>query len=174
VSGVNGNGYKNFTRSKNPDFEGRVGVMPIKDLTLALGLREGKLGQDVYGTSTSNTNFRWDLLAAYHYSMFSAGAEYFNAQNPTSGSITGSKALADGYSLWGAVNPMERVAVFARYDHADLNKKAAADPKDTYYNVGVSYAARKGVDLAVVYKHDKNDSSATKSNEFGVWSQVKF
>ena len=174
ASAVNGNGYKNFTRSKNLDFEGRVGVTPIKDLTLAVGIREGKLGQDTYPGSTNNTNLRWDLLAAYRYSMFSTGAEYFNAKNPTTASITGTKVKADGFSVWGAVHPMEKVAVFARFDHANLNKDAASKPKDTYYNVGVSYQARKGVDLALVYKHEKNDSSAIKSDEIGVWSQVKF
>ena len=174
VSAVNGRGYKDFTRSKSVDFEGRVGVTPIKDLTLAVGVRDGKLGQDTYANSASNTNLRWDLVAAYRYNMFSSGAEYFNAKNPTTASITGSEVKADGFSVWGAVNPMEKVAVFARFDHANLNKDAASKPKDTYYNVGVSYQARKGVDLALVYKHEKNDSSAIKSDEFGVWSQVKF
>lgn len=188
VSAVNGNGYKNPTRSKSVDFEGRVAAKPIKGVTVAADVYTGKLGNDVQGTSTANTATRYDLLAAYEQSMFNAGFEYFNADNFYTGAITtGPKDKADGYSLWGAVKPMPKVAVFARYDYAKPRKDTNSSLKDTYYNAGVSYEARKNVDLALVYKHEKVDggsistsngtiggTSDGKFDEIGVWSQVKF
>ena len=47
VSAVNGNGYSNPSRSKSLDFAGRVGVMPVKGLNLAVGFYNGKRGHDV-------------------------------------------------------------------------------------------------------------------------------
>jgi Gram-negative porin len=179
LSAVNGNGYSNPTRSKSLDFEGRVGVMPVKGLNLALGGYNGKLGQDIQGgTPTTNTASRYDALAAYSYSMFKVGAEYFTAKNFSAAAITGASSKANGYSVWGSVSPMEKLAVFARYDGAKTNKNATLNPKDTYYNVGVSYEARKNVDVALVYKTEEiKNNDGTKpleSSEIGVWSQVKF
>lgn len=176
VSAVNGNGYKNPSRSKGLDFEGRVGVMPVKGLNLAVGFYNGKRGQDVQGsTVTINTASRMNLVAAYSYDMFNVGAEYFTAED---WNTTAAKDKADGYSVWGAVKPAEKVAVFARYDGAKPNKTTNSSLKDTYYNVGVSYAATKNVDLALAYKNEqKKDNTSTKpldSSEIGVWTQVKF
>jgi hypothetical protein len=189
LSAVNGNGYKNPTRSKSTDFEGRVGVAPIKGLTLAAGFYNGKLGQDVEGDGAANTASRWDALVAYGFDMFKIGAEYFSAKNFNTKAVKqGPEDKADGYSVFGSVSPMEKVAVFARYDRVKPKKDTSPDLKDTYYNVGVSYQARKNVDLALAYKNEKVDngsittaSSGTiggandgKYSEIGVWTQVQF
>ena len=175
VSAVNGNGYGNPGRSKGLDFEGRVGVMPVEGLALAAGFYNGKRGQDVQTATNVNTASRWDVMAAYSHTMFKVGAEYFSAED---WATTAAKDKADGYSVWGSVSPAEKVAVFARYDQAKPNKTTNSSLEDTYYNVGVSYEARKNVDLALVYKsEEKKDNTSTKpleSSEIGVWSQVKF
>ena len=192
ISAVNGNGYKNPTRSKTVDFEGRVGVMPVTGLVLAAGFYNGKLGQDVEGVTTKNTATRWDALAAYSYQIVKVGVEYFSADNDTPAAITGTKVKADGYSFWGSVSPMDSVAVFARYDATTPSKDVpnVSDVKDTYYNIGVSYQARKNVDLALVYKNEKVEKGTVstassgsitggttddgKYSEIGIWTQVKF
>src|SRR5579863_4662002 len=53
ISAVEGNGYKNPTRSKDMDVEGRVSWQPIGGLTFAVGGYEGKLGQDKYATNVT-------------------------------------------------------------------------------------------------------------------------
>lgn len=189
LSAVNGNGYKNPTRSKSTDFEGRVGVMPLKGLVLAAGFYNGKLGQEVEGTDTANTASRWDALAAYSYDMVKVGAEYFSAKNFNATAITtGPEDKADGYSAWVSVSPVSDISVFARYDQTKPSKDVASDRKDTYYNLGVAYQARKNVDIALAYKNEKvdNGSVATASSgtiggttdgkysEVGIWTQVKF
>src|SRR5471032_2195214 len=45
ASVLNGGGYKNPTRTKDVDFEGRVGVSPVSWLTLGAGYYTGHLGQ---------------------------------------------------------------------------------------------------------------------------------
>jgi hypothetical protein len=80
--------------------------------------------------------------------------------------------------VFGSVKAGENVAVFARYDEVKPNKTTNSSLKNTYYNVGVSYEARKNVDLALAYKSNQNeDNTSTKPldySEVGVWTQVKF
>lgn len=119
---------------------------------------------------------------------FRVGAEYFNAKNWNQVTLV-PEDTSDGYSVWGSyvINP--KYSAFARVDAAKPKKDLAPDFKDLYYNVGVSYVARKNIDLALAYKHEdvKNGSLATsngtitggttadgKYDEVGVWAQVKF
>jgi hypothetical protein len=192
VSAVNGAGYKNPSRSKTMDFEGRIGFEPIKGLNLGAGFYNGELGQESQGTST-RTARRWNAVAAYVNPLYRVGAEYFTADNWNNSNnnavlTANSSDKADGYSVWGSVNPMEKVSLFTRFDSAKPNKDTAPTLKDTYYNLGTSYQLRKNVDVALAYKHEKveNGSVTTASsgkiggttdgtyNEIGLWSQVKF
>jgi hypothetical protein len=183
---INGGGYKNPTRSKSVDFEGRVSFVPIDGLTLAAGFYSGKLGQDKESTDALHTAERWDALAAYVNSRLRVGAEYFQAKNWRN-VLTAATDKADGYSVWGSWNFNDRMSAFARYDGADPSKDLNPDLKSDYFNVGFAYRPRKNVDLAVVYKEDKADSGVVgtsngniggvdegKHREFGLWAQVAF
>ncbi len=187
VSLVNGNGYKNPTRSNSMDIEGRIDASPIKNLTLAAGFYSGKLGQDTTTTPAKNTATRVNLLVDYRFAAANVGAEYFSATNDTKAAVTGPSDKANGYSLWGSIQTTKKIALFVRYDHAQPSKDLNSSLKDTYYNLGVSYKARKNIDLALVYKHDnvKNGKISTsngkiggvnegKYDEIGLWAQVKF
>jgi len=178
LSMIEGNGYKNPTRSKSLDVEGRVSFTPVKGLTAALGFYNGKLGKDVEGTATPvvHTASRYDALLAYANDKFRVGGEYFTSDNWTA-VTSAAKDSADGMSVWGAVNFTGKVSGFARFDSEKPNKDTAPNKKDQYYYVGISTKPRKGVDLAVVYKHDdvKNAGvTASEYDEFGVWTQVAF
>jgi hypothetical protein len=192
VSAINGNGYKNPSRTNSTDFTGRLGIEPIKGLTVAGDYYSGKLGQDEQGGPSTRTASRWDGVVAYVHPRFGLGAEYYSAENWKTGNnnaVVSSNPTdkADGYSVWGSVVPMEKVALFARYDYAKPNKDTNSRLKDNYYNVGVSYEAYKNIDLALVYKYEKveNGSISTSNgtiggsndgtyDEIGVWAQTKF
>src|SRR5690349_11532455 len=82
VSVVNGAGYKNPTRSNSMDFEGRVGFVPVKGLTLAVGAYSGKLGKDINnGPATHHTANRYTALVSYVDGPIRVGAEYFQAKD---------------------------------------------------------------------------------------------
>lgn len=184
VSALNGRGYKDTTRSKGMDFEGRVAVMPVKGLTFAAGFYSGYRGQETDVNPAENKVTRYNLLAAYNNSTFRVGGEYFSLKNwsriqdPTNPSVTPyPEDKADGYSGWASFNFVSNAAVFARYDSVKLSKDLNPVNEDKYFNVGVSYTPRKNIDLALAYKHDKRDLTATttdKTSEVGFWSQVKF
>jgi hypothetical protein len=172
---VNGGGYKNPSRSKGVDEEGRVAFAPVDGLTVALGAYSGKRGEDTEAAPAVNTASRWDLLANYKVSAFHVGLEYFTADNWNSvTSATTDKA--DGYSLFGDVTVAPNVKLFARYDSAKPNKDTNSALKDTYYNLGVSFMSNDKITWAVAYKSEKlaDNTNELKTNEIGVWAQVAF
>jgi hypothetical protein len=183
VSVVNGGGYKNPSRSKGVDVEGRVGFVPFENAVVAVGGYSGKRGKEFENTSDTNTASRADLLLAYASKSFRLGAEYFTAKNWNNVTTT-STDKADGYSVWGSVGVADGVALFARYDNAKLSKTLDPSAKDVYYNAGVEFDITKGFKLAAVYKHEKGDSTVStpvpphvqnvKTNEVGVFGEVKF
>ena len=189
ASVINGAGYKNPTRSNSVDFEGRFGFAPIKGLTFAVGGYSGKLGKDIEGSATppQHTAERFDALVSWVNGPLRAGAEYFQAKDWLQVTTVASDK-ADGFSVWGSYDFNTMWGAFARYDNADPSKDLNPDLKDEYMNVGVVAHARKGIDVAFVYKHEKVDGGGTlstsngnigglnegKYDEVGLWAQVAF
>jgi hypothetical protein len=189
VSVVNGAGYKNPTRSKSMDVEGRIGFVPMKGLTVALGGYSGKLGKDIENspTPTQHTANRFDALVAYVDGPLRVGAEYVQAKDWNNVTTLASDK-ADGFSVWGSYNFTPQWGVFARGDKAKPSKDLNSDLEDKYFNVGLVSHPRKNIDVAFVYKYEKVDGGGTvsvsngtiggvnegKYREVGVWTQVAF
>jgi hypothetical protein len=172
---VDGAGYKNPSRTKSPDYEGRLSVVPVKWLTVGAGFYAGHLGQ-VTATNQNfdrNTATRFDGVVAVNLSGVRAGVEYFTAKNyKTVNSITASvfgtssvvastatgvavSDKADGESAFVSYAFNSAFSVFGRYDHTKLSKDVAPNLKDDYFNIGVAYKPLKTIDLALVYKNEK-------------------
>jgi hypothetical protein len=176
LSVVNGGGFKNPSRSKYVDWEGRIGLTPVEWLTFGAGFYSGHLGQ----INTANQDFpnntasRWSVLAAVHAAGFRIGAEYWDAKNYKTGNTTtgvyGTSSIttssiaapvsdeADGFSSWISYDFNSQWSVFGRYDSAKPSKDVLTSLKDQYANLGVDFKPRKGVDLALVYKTEKVDN----------------
>ncbi|MBS0556795.1 MAG: carbohydrate porin [Proteobacteria bacterium] len=178
VAAVNGAGYKNPSRGNNVDVEGRFGITPLPGLTFAVGGYSGELGKETANLPSGSTRTanRLDFVAAYVNAQFRVGGEYFRQDNWNNVLTTGPKDSADGYSVWGQFKFASNLSAFARYDHANQSRDINPKLKDTYYNAGVEWIARKGVRLAAVFKHDKlaDAVNTTKTNEIGVWAEVAF
>lgn len=188
VSAVDGAGYKNPSRSKNVDFEGRMGWAPVDGMILAVGGYSGKLGKDTEGSTIYNTATRFDFLAAYASKTWRVGAEYFSADN-WANVATAYADKTSGWSVWGSVNLDGPWSVFTRYDDAKLSRDIDPQAHDKYFNAGVQYAVNRNFLLSAVFKHEQQDGDPTLSvpvaipvgvhadrrgNEIGVWGQVKF
>ena len=197
VSAVNGGGFKNPTRSKSVDFEGRISFVPVKGLNFALGAYSGKRGKETDLNPAEKTFTRFDVLAAYVVDKFRVGVEYYTLSNLNSVQQDGSPAAANGvipsaasidtdkakaYSGWAAFNFLPNASVFVRYDDQKINpndtSNSSRENTNKYINVGVSYQPRKNIDMALVYKNTKTDTNFgttdSKKDEIGVWSLVKF
>lgn len=199
VSVVNGSGYKNPTRSKSMDVEARLAYQIIDGLTVAVGGYSGKLGKDNYtsaATDTAPTIYhtadRFDALVAYVGNGARLGAEYFSA-NDWNNVTSSASDKADGYSVWGSYDFTSQLGAFARWDQAKTSKDINPDLKDEYFNVGLATHPTKGVDVSLVYKHEKMDNGFINTaytgfnktlgtasmikgevNEVGIFAQVAF
>lgn len=191
VAAVNGNGYKNPTRSKNMDVAARV-AYTIQGVTLAIGGYSGKLGKDRYGSTSYHTATRFDAEVAYVRNGVRAGVEYFSANDwPTKQNdpiTTNLTDKADGYSIWASYDFTPAWGVFGRYDEAKTNKDTNPSLKDQYFNAGLVWHARSHIDVALAYKHEKVTGGGFvnggygalggtvdgKVDEVGIWTQVGF
>jgi len=184
ASVVNGNGYKNPSRSSGVDFEGRVGFQPIDGLMFAGGGYTGDRGMDVESMPSMHTATRWDALVAYKGGPFRIGAEYFSADDWNQVTKPASDK-SEGWSAYASWSFTPEWGAFARYDHADLSKDIDPTAKDTYYNAGVEWNVRKGIRLAGVWKHEDSQSSPPnsagvptfakiKTDEIGIYTEVQF
>jgi hypothetical protein len=177
VAALNGNGYKNPSRSKGLDFEGRVSFAPTASTVIGVGAYSGTLGKETGTVDSLHTAERVDFMAAYASGNTRVGVEYFQAKN-WNNVLTAAADKASGWSGWGSLGLGKRAVLFARYDQADLSKTLDPSLQETYYNVGVEFPVIKGVKLATVYKHTdrSNDSGSVdlETDEFGVWGEFRF
>ena len=174
---INGGGYKNPTRTKSMDVEGRVGFAPIENTVIAIGGYSGDLGKETQTTSTPNTATRGDAMIAYAKGNNRIGAEYFTASNWTPGlAIPLTRDKADGYSVWASYGFTEVLSVFGRYDHVKPSKDIDPALKDRFFNLGLQWDVRKGIKVSAVYKNDelKDNSNNQKTQEFGIFGDVSF
>jgi len=187
VSVVNGAGYKNPSRSKGVDVEGRLAWEITPEFAVALGGYSGYLGQDKQTNSAEKRYSRGDVMVAYASPVFRLGGEYFAAKNLGQVQQTIASPVSDkatGWSLWSSVRLAQTangdVSVFGRYDNTDTSKTLNPFREDTYWNVGVEYPVLKNFKLAAVYKDTDAtvgslaSPSQTKTKELGIWGDLKF
>jgi hypothetical protein len=190
VSVINGNGFKNPTRSKGMDVEARLAVTPIDGLTLAVGGYNGKLGKDVDGPTAPavyHTASRVDALVAYVGGGLRVGGEYFSASN-WNNVTTAASDKAEGTSLWASYQFTPLWSAFGRWDEAKTSRDIAPKRKDEYYNAGVAVQPLEPLRFALAYKHEKVDGGGFINtaygnlggtidgtvDEIGLWCQVSF
>lgn len=169
VSVINGNGFKNPTRSKSMDFEARLAVLPIDGLTVAVGGYSGKLGKDQYGASAPtifHTASRVDALVAYVGGGLRVGGEYFSASN-WNNVTTAAADKAQGSSLWASYQFTPLWSAFGRWDQGKTSRDIAPNRKDEYFNAGVAVQPNKFLDFALAYKHEKVDGGGFINTAYG-------
>ena len=187
VAVVNGAGYKNPSRSKGVDVEGRLAWEITPEFAVAVGGYSGYLGQEKQNNDAEKRYSRGDVMVAYAGPMFRLGGEYFTAKNLGQVQQTAVPAVGDkatGWSLWSSVRLAQTangdVSVFGRYDKTDTSKTLNPFREDTYWNVGVEYPVLKNFKLAAVYKDTDAtvgslaSPSQTKTKELGIWGDLKF
>jgi len=177
ASVVTGAGYKNPTRGKGMDFEGRVGFVPVQNLAIAVGGYTGTLGKETGTVDAEHDANRWDAMIAYANKGWRFGGEYFQAKNYAN-VLTVATDKADGWSVWGSVPLTDGgITAFGRYDKANTSKTLDPSLENTYWNIGVEFPVIKGFKVAAVYKDTKNENDTNidqRTKEFGVWGDVAF
>ena len=164
VSALDGAGYKTLSRSSNTiDLEGRIGINPVKDVTLGIGGYTGKLGKSNDTVDVSHRATRVDAVAAYTNKHLRAGIEYFAARNwnnittapvPLPAPSTPNDK-SSGWSAFGSYAFTPKISIFGRYDWLKPSRDLNPAMRDNYFNAGVDYKPINPLDLALVYKHER-------------------
>jgi hypothetical protein len=174
LSVINGAGYKNApigggaNRSKSVDVEGRVNLN-YDGFVLGVGGYSGKLGRDSEGAApTYHIANRFDAVAAYSTGDINVGVEYFKA-NDWDNVATATTDSSEGVSGFASYRFAPQFAVFGRYDYLTPNQKTNSRLHGNYYNLGVTWAPVKNVDLSLVYKRDQasHGTIATSNGTIG-------
>lgn len=172
VSAVSGAGFRNLSRSSDTiDLEGRIGINPVRNVTLGVGGYSGKLGKSAANlpdTATPHTARRFDAVAAYTDRNIRAGFEYFAARDwntVTSAAVDRS----DGWSAFGSFAFTPQFLAFGRYDWVNPSKDINPAFSDRYFNFGFDYKPLPPLDLALVYKRERSDHGllATSNGTIG-------
>lgn len=175
VSAINGRGYRKPALSGHLDIEARASVEPVAGLLIAIGGYEGKLGMQGAATPVRRNAHRLDALVAWKRDGLRLGAEWFRADNWKNLTSVRSDA-ADGWSLWGSYE-FAHIAMFARYDHADLSKRIDPDLSSQYWNAGLAIPLAAGFRVALAHKHERLRNGSTldvRTRETGVWGELKW
>jgi hypothetical protein len=186
ASVVNGGGYKNPSRTKYVDFEGRLTSKPFQWLDVGVGYFNGHLGQvtvanENYPTATAT---RWDGVVSFNYVGFRLTGEYIDAKNyKTVNSLTAGvfgtqnvvassptavldSDVAKGYSLLASYAFNDTWNVFTRYDSVNLSENVLPNLQDRFFDAGIDYKPLKSIDVALVYKLETvYDGAATIGSE---------
>jgi hypothetical protein len=175
ASVLNGGGFKNPTRTKSMDVEGRIGFAPIQNTVIAIGGYSGELGQETETTTSLHTATRGDALIAYAKDNNRLGVEYFEATD-WKNVLTPLEDKANGYSVWASFGFTPTLSVFGRYDRAKPSKDLDPSLKDRFFNFGLQWDVRKGIKVSAVYKNEdlKDNVNDTKTDEFGIFGDVSF
>lgn len=175
VAAVNGNGYKNPSRAKGVDLEGRVSLHYMGFIAGVGGYTGDKGAKE--GTTTYHTASRFDGLVAYTDDKVRVGVEYFSADNYNNVTTVASDK-ADGWSAFASYQFDPQWSAFGKYEDVNPNKTTKPALENKYYNIGIQYSPAKIVDLALVYKHTDNSDGGitadTTTDEIGIWSQLRW
>ena len=201
VSAVNGNGYRNPSRTSGMDIEGRLSAkVPTSygNWSAAIGGYTGRIGKKTEGaTNIYNTAQRFDALVAFESHQMRVGAEYFNAINFVNGGVTTNYTPAyaaanhvggdksEGSSVWASYQVTPTVQVFGKEEFVKPNKAVLfpyAVKKDHFFNLGINWEPVKIVDLALVYKRAQTDSNNAPTlvpvsatyDEVGLFGQLRW
>jgi len=181
VVGVNGGGYSNLAQSNAIDYKARVGVYPLKGLTIDVGFNTGFRGKKTFGTAKLKQTM-YQVMVTYGTHDYRFGGDWINNKDKVSKLIE-----ANTYALWGwaklgagfgAVGRWEQEKAFAI--NALTGVSGNIEQKRTRYLLGVDYAPVKHIVFTVGYVNDKTTTAnftvgqSKETRQVGVWSQFKY
>ena len=175
------------------DFSGRLGIYPVKGLTLDFQFRDGYKGTKYFDAANNRTtpgtrHALWQAMATYGMGHdWRVGVNYVNEKSDRKAdalnAITAQTDKTTGYALWGwskfAGTPF---GAFGRYDHDQVTRdtKTGIKQKTNRYLLGLEYFPARNVTLSLVYDYTKiNDKGFTrgaieKDTTYGLYSRFKF
>ncbi|MDX8396046.1 MAG: hypothetical protein R8K22_06505 [Mariprofundaceae bacterium] len=184
VAIINGKGYGDIASSKAVDFNARVGVYPVKGLTLDAQYRTGYKGTKTWNATTqavaagATKSVLSQIMASYGMDNFRIGANYIN--NKDTVDATNVDTTRKGLVGWGRV-AFGDFGVYGRYEDSKLDKTGSTvNTKEKRYVAAAEYFINKNITMGFAVDNNKttNKSFTTgatvKDTKFGLFAQAKF
>lgn len=173
------------------DFDGRIGIYPIKGLTLDFQLRDGFKGTKYFdkanGQTTPGTRHTlyqgmvsygthdWRLGSNYLTERSSRRADVLNA-------VTAREDKTNGFDVWAWANvPGTAFGAFGRYESDKLKRSGTGvNPTTKRYVLGLEYTPVKHISFSLAYDYSKTKDAKfvigdySNNTTYGLYSQIKF
>ena len=180
ATAVNGGGYGNLAQSNGIDYKTRIGVYPVKGLTIDVGFNTGHRGKKAWNTVTPLKQTMYQAMVSYGTHDFRIGGNYIDNKDRAKNSIK-----AKTYAVWGWAKVAAGFGVTGRFENEKSFAYTAGIAGTTQQvrkriAVGLDYSPVKNVVLTAGYISDKVNTAKyttgaqTESTQIGLWSQFKF
>jgi len=181
ATAVNGGGYGNLAQSNAIDYKARVGLYPIKGLTIDVGYNTGFRGKKAFGTAKLKQTL-YQAMITYGTHDYRVGGNWISNKDKVSKLVE-----AKTYAVWGWTKLGYGLGLTGRWEqekafaiNAATGVSGNIEQKRTRYAVGVDYSPTHHVVVTLGYINDKtNTSGFTVGNskevkQIGLWSQFKY
>jgi len=184
VTAVNGGGYGDLTQTNGIDYKSRIGIYPMKGLTLDFGYNTGNRATKTFGAANVQKQTMYQVMASYGTHDYRLGGNYIRNKDRT----IKKRVDATTYAIWGWAKIVKGFGVVGRYENEKTFKfnangvvlANAVEQTRKRYAFGLEYSPVKHVNFTAGYIQDKEANAghvlaATKKvTQIGVWSQFKY
>ncbi|MDQ7000508.1 MAG: hypothetical protein Q9M12_06455 [Mariprofundus sp.] len=181
VVGVNGGGYGNLAQSNAIDYKTRLGLYPIKGLTIDVGYNTGFRGKKTFGTGKLKQTMT-QVMLSYGTHDFRVGGNWINNKDKVKKLIE-----ATTYAVWGWAKLGSGFGAVARWEqekafaiNALTGVSGNIEQKRVRYLVGLDYSPVKHIVFTLGYIDDKTTTAkftvgkSAETKQIGVWTQYKY
>ena len=180
ATAVNGGGYGNLSTSDTVDFKTRLGVYPVKGLTIDFGYNRGNRGKKTFTTTNALQQTMYQIMLSYGTKDFRVGGNWIRNRDKASKNIN-----AKTYAVWGWAKLGGGFSAVARTEQEKAYEYTAGvsgtvQQKRTRLALGLDYSPVKNVVFTAGYISDKTNNSGftvnaiKKVTQIGMWSQIKY
>lgn len=179
ATAVNGGGYGNLKQSNAIDYKARVGLYPIKGLTIDVGYNTGFRGKKAFRTALLKQTM-YQIMVTYGTHDFRVGGNWIQDKDKVS-----KMKKANTYAAWGWAKLGGGFGAEARWEQEKSYAYTAGvagttQQKRTRYALGVDYSPTHHVVVTLGYINDKTNNNGhavgalKEVKQIGLWSQFKY
>jgi len=182
---VNGGGYGNLGITNAVDYKARVGLYPLKGLTIDVGFNTGFRGKKVFSPIAATGKLKqtmYQVMVSYGTHDYRVGGNWISNKDKVKKLIE-----ANTYAVWGWTKIAAGFGAVARWEQ---EKSFAINPvtgvsgnveqKRNRYLLGLDYSPTHHVVFTLAYLDDKTTTSkwtlgqSKETRQIGIWSQFKY